>query len=83
MNRADQSKTVTVNCRVTIQGFEPGGDNETYWIVEDREANLRENRLGSSSPLANALIGASVGDTVPYHPPVGRVELTIVDVVPV
>jgi transcription elongation GreA/GreB family factor len=78
----EETKTVTVNCRVTIKGFEPDGEEETYWIVEDRLSNLQENKLPASSPLARVLIGARVGEDVPFHPPSGEVSLTIVDVGP-
>jgi transcription elongation factor GreA len=74
---------VTVNCRVTIRGFEPDGEEETYWIVEDEQANVQENKLPVSSPLANVLMGADVGEKVAFAPPSGEVELEVVDVSPV
>jgi len=79
----NETNTVAVNCRVTIKGFDPDGEQETYWIVEDSQADPQEDKLPASSPLANALIGASVGESVEFHPPRGPVELTIVDVAPV
>jgi transcription elongation GreA/GreB family factor len=82
VRRDEETKTVTVNCRVTINGFEPDGEEETYWIVEDRLANLQENKLAASSPLARVLIGVRVGEDVPFRLPSGEVSLTIVDVGP-
>ena len=80
MSGVDKTETVKVNCRVTIVGFEPGVKEETYWIVEDSQANPQDNKLPASSPLARALIGACVGDKVSFDPPGGRVDLTVVDV---
>lgn len=80
---SDVSETVRVNCRVTIRGFEPDGEEETYWIVEDSQARVEENKLPASSPLANALIGARVGQEVAFSPRVVQVDLTIIDVGPV
>ena len=82
MGGVDETKTVTLNCRVTIKGFELGGEEEIYWIVEDNQANVLENKLPASSPLASALMGARVGQKVPFDPPSGRVDLTIVEVGP-
>lgn len=82
VNNVDETREVTVNCRVTVRGFEPPDEEETFWIVADGEANPQENKLPASSPLAQALIGAHVGNQVPFHPPGGKVELTIVDVDP-
>ena len=83
MSGTAEKKTVTLNCRVTINGFEPDGEDETYWIVDDSQAELVENKLPVTSPLAKALLGAEVGNQVPFHPPGGHVDLTIVDVAPV
>ncbi len=82
MTDFDEHKSVTVNSRVTIRGFEPG-EEETYEIVDDTQANVQENKLPASSPLAGLLLGAHVGEQVSFHPPGGPVRLTIVDVAPV
>ncbi len=40
------------------------GDETTYSIVGDYEADIRLNRLAISAPLTRALIGREEGDTV-------------------
>ena len=82
MNDAADIKVVTVNCCVKVAGFDADDEAETFWIVEDQMADVQENKLPGSSPLAAALLGNTIGDSVPFHPPSGEVELTIVDVQP-
>ena len=51
----NQPTIVKVNCRVTIRGFKPDDEEETFWIVPDSQSNLQENKLPTTSPLAIAL----------------------------
>lgn len=73
-------KTVEGRCSVKLTGFEPVGEEETFYIVDDSEIDPLENKIGVSSPLAQLMIGKKVGDSFEYNPPGGRVELTIIDV---
>jgi transcription elongation factor GreA len=59
---------------------EETGDEKTYQIVGDIEADIRENRISLSSPLARALVGKRVDDLVEVHAPKGSVEYTITSV---
>jgi transcription elongation factor GreA len=43
----------------------------TYQIVGDMEAELKQKRISISSPMARALIGKSVGDSVEVAAPGG------------
>ena len=45
--------------------------NPTYQIVGVHEADIKVGRLSISSPLAKALIGKKVGDTVSVPAPGG------------
>jgi transcription elongation GreA/GreB family factor len=49
----------------------------SYTIVDDEDANIRAGKLGRSSPLAQAVIGAHVGDTVTWHRPIGDAKVKI------
>ena len=53
----------------------------TYTIVNPHEANLREGKISIKSPIAEALIGKSVGDTVEVHVPAGILKLRIDNIV--
>lgn len=72
-----EREVVAVNCRVTLTGFEPDGSEECFEIVPDGKADVSSNRIGESSPLAQALVGASAGESVAYVPPKGEVTLSI------
>ena len=51
-----------------------------YRIVGDDEADIKNNRISVSSPIARALIGKSEGDTVVVNIPSGTVEYEIDEV---
>lgn len=57
-----------------------GGDNVTYQIVGEDEADIKESKISISSPLARALIGKYAGDTAEVQAPGGLREYEIVDV---
>jgi transcription elongation factor GreA len=46
-------------------------EKKVYRIVGDAEADVKEGRISISSPIARALIGKSVGDTVEVTAPGG------------
>jgi len=73
-----QSQRVTVGSWVKITGFVPG-EEEVFHLVSEAEADVTENRIPPSSPLARVLSGTKVGDKVLFHPPGGEVELTVLD----
>ncbi|UMM63581.1 transcription elongation factor GreA [Aristophania vespae] len=53
----------------------------SYQIVGVHEANIKEKRLSISSPLAKALIGKEVGDTVSVPAPGGDRTYEILEVI--
>jgi transcription elongation factor GreA len=56
------------------------GDTVTYRIVGDDEANVKNNLISVSSPIARALIGKEEGDVVVVRAPGGDVEYEIDEV---
>lgn len=50
----------------------------TCEIVGEDEADARCNRIVPNSPLARALLGARVGEVVPWTRPAGTVHLEVV-----
>ena len=56
------------------------GDNLTYQIVGDDEADFKAKKISFGSPIARALIGKSGGDIVEVQAPGGVRELEIIDV---
>ena len=46
-------------------------ETKTYQIVGDQEADVKAGRISISSPIARALIGKAVGDSVEVNAPGG------------
>lgn len=59
---------------------EDTGDEFTYQIVGEDEADIRNNLLSFASPIARALIGKSEGDVVEVDVPGGKRTLELVEV---
>ncbi|MFI4998193.1 MAG: transcription elongation factor GreA, partial [Hyphomicrobiales bacterium] len=53
---------------------------KTYQIVGETEADVRSGKVSITSPIARALIGKTVGDTVEVHTPGGGKSYEIVGV---
>jgi transcription elongation factor GreA len=53
---------------------EDSGRQSTFTIVGPTEADLRSGRLSSESPMAQALMGAGVGDVVEVAAPRGTLK---------
>jgi transcription elongation factor GreA len=51
-----------------------------YQIVGEHEADVRSGKVSITSPIARALIGKTVGDTVEVHTPGGGKSYEIVSV---
>lgn len=50
---------------------------QTYEIVPESEANLREGKISVTSPIAKGLLGKRVGDTAEIEIPAGIVKFKI------
>ncbi len=55
-------------------------EKKTYQIVGDQEADVKSGRISISSPIARALIGKEVGDTIEVNAPGGARGYEIVGV---
>ncbi len=79
----DESK---LNCeevqilnRVKIKNVNNGMVME-YTIVADSEANLKEKKIATSTPIAQGLMGHRVGDVVEIRVPSGLMKFEIVEI---
>lgn len=63
-------KTIKFGATVTLVD-EDTEEEKTYQIVGDAEADVKEGRISISSPIARALIGKTVGDSVEVTAPGG------------
>jgi len=71
---------VRFGATVTVEDVE-SGEQSTYTIVGEHEADMKYSRISITAPVARALIGKAVGDEVKVRTPKGVRELEIVDVV--
>lgn len=71
-----QSDRVVFGC--TVELFDVATEAEVvYQIVGDIEADINENRIAISSPIARALIGKQEGEDVIVEAPGGTMEYVI------
>lgn len=64
---------------VTVQD-EASGEKKTYRVVGDLEADLRQNKISISSPIARALLGKKIDDVIEVNAPKGALEYTIMEI---
>lgn len=70
------TEEVQILNKVTIRNTATGA-SMTYWIVTENEANLREHKIASNTPIAQALIGHKVGEVVQVKVPAGLINFEI------
>ncbi|MDI3526760.1 MAG: transcription elongation factor GreA [Tenuifilum sp.] len=79
----DESKidtsTVQVLNKVKIKNLKNNAVME-YTLVPESEANLKENKLSISTPIAKALIGKKVGEIVEVQVPSGLIKFEILNI---
>lgn len=69
---------VHFGAHVTIEDEE--GASQVFSIVGDDEADVAAGKVSWASPLAHAMMGAKVGDTVAWHRPAGVAQVHIADI---
>ncbi len=73
------TEEVQILNKVTIRNV-ANGMTMTYTIVTENEANLREFKIASSTPIAQGLLGHRVGDTVQVTAPAGKLTFEIIKI---
>jgi transcription elongation factor GreB len=74
----EQPGVVAFGARVTVE--DEDGKTHVYTLVGELEADPARGFINVKSPLAKALLGQQVGDTVTWRRPAGEVGLTIVKI---
>lgn len=77
-SRVDTSRVQILN-RVTLKNLATGKTVE-YTLVSEHEANLKEGKLSTSTPIAKALLGKRKGDKVEITVPAGVLNFEILDI---
>jgi transcription elongation factor GreA len=70
---------VKFGATVTIEDAE-SGEAQRYVIVGEHEADIKRGRISIGAPVARALIGKDVGDTVTVTTPKGKREYEVTEV---
>ncbi|MEP2979740.1 MAG: transcription elongation factor GreA [Lentilitoribacter sp.] len=71
----------TVKFGATVKMVDEDTDEEkTYQIVGDQEADVKKGKISISSPIARALIGKSVGDSIEFNAPGGAKGYEILEI---
>ncbi|MFC6103867.1 transcription elongation factor GreA [Olivibacter domesticus] len=52
----------------------------TYQLVSETEADLKSGKISVKSPIAQGLLGKSVGDKVEIEVPAGKIELEVLEI---
>ncbi len=73
----ERGATVGLGSRVRV---EVEGDESTMQVVSSAEANSREGRISSVSPVGAALMGRKVGDAVTIVTPGGPIRYQVLEV---
>ena len=74
-----KNDTIKFGASVTLEDVE-SGDKITYQIVGEYEAEIKENKISITAPIARALINKKVGDTVEVRTPKGSKEYVVLNI---
>jgi transcription elongation factor GreB len=76
---ANQDKS-TVLFGATVKVEDEAGELLAFHLVGEDEADIAQHKVSYVSPIAKALIGRKVGDSVRWKRPAGILELEIIEI---
>ena len=77
-SKMDTSKVQALTT-VRIKNHNTGKEMK-YKLVAQKEANIKEGKISTSSPIGEALMGQKVGDIVEADVPAGKLKLEILEI---
>ncbi|MEE1946921.1 transcription elongation factor GreA [Pedobacter sp. KR3-3] len=77
-SKLDTSKVLALSI-VKIKNVKNGA-TMTYQLVAESEADLKTGKISVKSPIAQGLLGKSVGDTTEIQVPAGKIEFEILEI---
>lgn len=77
IDKNENDGRVGIGCEVELQ-YEDDDDTESYKIVGSQEADPFNNKISNESPIAAAIMGKKVGETVEVSSPDGVYSVKIV-----
>ena len=69
-----------VHFGAAVKILDEDGKTHRFTIVGDDEADVTGGKISWASPLAKAMIGAKIGDTVKWRRPAGDAEVEIAEI---
>lgn len=64
----------------TVEAEDENGETHTITIVGEDEANITQHKVSWVSPIASALMGHKIGDSVVWKRPAGDLNLEIINI---
>jgi len=77
-SKLDATKVLVLS-KVKIKN-ELNGAEMTYQLVAENEADMKTGKISVKSPIAQGLLGKSVGDSTEIQVPSGKVKFTIIQI---
>jgi len=77
-SKLDLSKVLALSI-VKIKNVKNGA-TMTYQLVAESEADLKSGKISVKSPIAQGLLGKSVGETTEIQVPAGKIEFEILEI---
>ncbi|MCS7070477.1 MAG: GreA/GreB family elongation factor, partial [Anaerolinea sp.] len=76
IEKTGKKDVVTLGSKVVL--VEQGSkEQEVYYLVGSAEANPREGKISSESPVGKAILGKKKGDKISVHTSDGEIVFTI------
>lgn len=77
-SKLDTSKVLALSI-VKIKNIKNGA-TMTYQLVAESEADMKSGKISVKSPIAQGLLGKSVGDKTAIDVPAGKIEFEILEI---
>ncbi|OIJ16626.1 transcription elongation factor GreA [Anaerobacillus alkalidiazotrophicus] len=79
--KEDETNSSVVSLGKSVKFKElPDGDEEIYTIVGSAESDPFEGKISNDSPMAQSLLGRTVGDKVTVQTPGGEMKVEILEI---
>jgi len=73
------TSSVSILSKVTIRN-KKNNASVTYMLVSEEEADLKEGKISTQSPIGKGLLGKKKGDAVKIKTPAGEMEFEVVSI---
>lgn len=70
---------ISIGCKVKVYDVEYDEEME-FCIVGSTEANSLQNKISNESPVGQALLGQSIGDTIDVETQAGNIQYKVLEI---